>query len=921
MLPHHGGMGHGGSTAAGCALCPVCEPGFKHEVGDSLAFMPPSPVPRVYFWRQHEEQRLISESTSTLDKSLTQHTTTTCTAESAEYDARSSLSTRSAPTTPTASMSELPSEKNVSRLYGGHRGLNGAAHSEGQMVTWNSYSAAAGTFILLGCFAVLATSFVSEKPPLFEPHNASVPEYEDGNHHGPVKGDSSDPILAGSRNLIKRDSSGRPLPRLFPYTEGSDSTLPPQKPRHPDQWDDPMCWTQPCLAEGTALTSSLDPSVNPCDDFYAHVCNRWSHERPLPRGHAVASVDLELLDVFTLDAFNVLGRESANMQFNKLRLLLQACVASPEHFFPKLAHEALQSVALAGWPYDHDVDADAVSLSTTLGRMVTAFDLDPLFGLTLTADPASESGMKVTFAFAGPQPVLNEGIEDGREYSFVRQAFDHLVEAIKEKSLHDPIETDVQLAAVFVETSPMAANALKLKNCTRKLVGDLPELGDWLFWDKLFAELVQGGINETEVLLPDPALFTKLNRTQLLSARGSKSRMANYLGFRVLLLVSPFGTGADDTNVPASLEYAIHRNYPTSLHDYQACLRFVNRYEPVVATRRLHGHWKERLARSEELVQMVAFLRAELSTCLKTSSLIFTSSTAGIARALLDFLSGLSWQVLNPEIMEHTWTFDRLSSAYERLNASDARSVIGFLQSVVQTRRDATSDFSVVHWKGGFLSTTASLAFPYKVLEVPLPVFSLRRALDVSVLHLQLARIGPRVYHTLYKALYFTSTDLALDNMTWNPLRYFETAADCLWEQYSTVGRKVANSSSHSSLPSANTGHTLDNLFDALALSSSFDAYWFYVTARHKLYRFKGSENLDMTRAFFVEYARNFCESRKLGLLAGGSQLRTSQASSPAWYKVNGPLMNTKEFAKAFSCPPGSLMNPTSKCPLIRKHR
>ncbi|KAL1441333.1 hypothetical protein MTO96_008606, partial [Rhipicephalus appendiculatus] len=45
--------------------------------------------------------------------------------------------------------------------------------------------------------------------------------------------------------------------------------------------------------------------------------------------------------------------------------------------------------------------------------------------------------------------------------------------------------------------------------------------------------------------------------------------MANYLGFRVLLLLSPFATGADDTNVPASLEYATHRSYPTSLHDYQ----------------------------------------------------------------------------------------------------------------------------------------------------------------------------------------------------------------------------------------------------------------------------------------------------------------------------------------------------------------
>ncbi|KAL1441339.1 hypothetical protein MTO96_008612 [Rhipicephalus appendiculatus] len=102
-------------------------------------------------------------------------------------------------------------------------------------------------------------------------------------------------------------------------------------------------------------------------------------------------------------------------------MLKQECVAPPEQLFPSLAHEALQAVALEAWPFDNDVDADSVSLSTTIGRMVTAFDLDPLFGLTLTADPASASGVKVAYAFAGPHPLLNEGIADGREYTFVRQ--------------------------------------------------------------------------------------------------------------------------------------------------------------------------------------------------------------------------------------------------------------------------------------------------------------------------------------------------------------------------------------------------------------------------------------------------------------------------------------------------------------------
>lgn len=47
---------------------------------------------------------------------------------------------------------------------------------------------------------------------------------------------------------------------------------------HPEE----LCTTPGCLAAGKELTSSLNSSVDPCENFYAFACGGWVESHPIP---------------------------------------------------------------------------------------------------------------------------------------------------------------------------------------------------------------------------------------------------------------------------------------------------------------------------------------------------------------------------------------------------------------------------------------------------------------------------------------------------------------------------------------------------------------------------------------------------------------------------------------------------------------
>eukprot|EP00005_Dracoamoeba_jomungandri_P004977 CAMPEP_0174257170 /NCGR_PEP_ID=MMETSP0439-20130205/6331_1 /TAXON_ID=0 /ORGANISM="Stereomyxa ramosa, Strain Chinc5" /LENGTH=657 /DNA_ID=CAMNT_0015340135 /DNA_START=66 /DNA_END=2039 /DNA_ORIENTATION=- len=124
-------------------------------------------------------------------------------------------------------------------------------------------------------------------------------------------------------------------------------------------------------------------------------------------------------------------------------------------------------------------------------------------------------------------------------------------------------------------------------------------------------------------------------------------------------------------------------------------------------------------------------------------------------------------------------------------------------------------------------------------------------------------------------------------------LEHYENSTKCMVKQYS----------SFEVLPGVyvNGNQTLgENIADNGGVLNAYNAYTSHV----------GVDNADYP-LHFVAYAQGWCA--KATEQYAKLQVQTD-VHSPAKFRVIGPLMNFDAFAKTFSCPLGSTMNPTTKC-------
>jgi endothelin-converting enzyme/putative endopeptidase len=132
----------------------------------------------------------------------------------------------------------------------------------------------------------------------------------------------------------------------------------------------------------------------------------------------------------------------------------------------------------------------------------------------------------------------------------------------------------------------------------------------------------------------------------------------------------------------------------------------------------------------------------------------------------------------------------------------------------------------------------------------------------------------------------------------------FDERAACFAQQYSTLFQV---NGTH-----VDGNQTLgENIADNGGIKEAYIAFKAWESAH-------GAEpqvvpDLTNDQLFFLSYAQGWCT---LMTPAAAQQQLLNDVHAPAFARVNGPLMNYDEFARAFQCPLGSPMNPTQRCVL-----
>ncbi|XP_023555292.1 membrane metallo-endopeptidase-like 1 isoform X2 [Octodon degus] len=717
-------------------------------------------------------------------------------------------------------------------------------------------------------------------------------------------------------------SRGKQLP-LFTSRQRSspeERTAVKREPRallEPAEVDE-FCTSPGCVVAAARILQNMDPSTEPCNDFYQYACGGWLRRHVIPETSSRYSIFDVLRDELEVILKGVLENSTAKSRpaVEKAKLLYRSCMN--QSVIEKRDSQPLLDIlaVVGGWPVAMDQWNETVGptwkLEQQLAMMNTQFNRRVLIDLFVWNDDLNSSRHIIYI----DQPTLGM---PSREYYIKKGNNKKVRDAYLEfmMSVATMLRRDNKLpknSRLVQEDMAQATVPPEERHDVTTLYHrmDLQQLQDSFglkgFNWTLFIQTVLSSV--TIKLLPDeevvvygiPYLQNLEDIIDLYSAR----TMQNYLIWRLVLdRISSLSQRFKDARV--NYRKAL---YGTTVEEvrWRECISYVNsNMESAVGSLYVKQAFP---GDSKDMVQeLIHKVRAVFVETLDELGWMDEESKQKAQEKAMSIREQIGYPTY---ILEEDNR--RLDQEYSSLNFSEDLYFENALQnlkaSAHRSLRKLRERVDQNLWIIGAAVVNAfyspnrnQIVFPAGILQPPF--FSKEQPQSLNFGGIGMV-IGHEITHGFDdNGRNFDKNGNMLDWWSNFSAQNFREQSECMIHQYGNYSWELAENQS------VNGFSTLgENIADNGGVRQAYKAYLKWMAEGGKDQLLPGLE-LTYKQLFFVNYAQVWCGSYRPEFAV---QSIKTDVHSPLKYRVLGSLQNLPAFADAFHCAQGTPMHPKQRC-------
>ncbi|ELR61334.1 Membrane metallo-endopeptidase-like 1 [Bos mutus] len=743
--------------------------------------------------------------------------------------------------------------------------------------------------------------------------------------------------------LLYADSRGKRLPlfssRLCFSKEEKNTVKRAPREIKPSKDNVETCTTPGCVMAAARILQNMDPSMEPCNDFYQYACGGWLRRHVIPETNSRYSVfdilrdELEIILKAVLENSTTKDRPAVQ----KAKMLYRSCMNESE--IEKRDSQPLLNIleVVGGWPVAMDKWNKSVGpqweLEQQLAVMNAQFNRRVLIDLFIWNDDQNSSRHIIYI----DQPTLGM---PSREYYFkegnnqkVREAYLQFMVSVAmmlradlnlpensglvQEDMAQVLELETQLANVRPRPSSIHERrrqpCLELRSGKREVACTVCQRATKGFNWTLFIQSVLSSVkidllpNEEVVVYGIPYLQNLEGIIDVYSPR----TMQNYLIWRLVLdRISSLSQRFKEAR--ASYRKAL---YGTTVEEvrWRECVSYVNsNMESAVGSL----YVKEAFSGdSKDVVkELIDKVRAVFVDTLDELSWMDESSKKKAQEKAMNIREQIGYpDYILEEGNKH------LDEEYSNLNFSEhlyfenglQNLKAGAQRSLKKLREKVDQNLWIIGAAvvNAFYSPNRNqIVFPAGILQPPFFSKEQPQALNFGGIGMV---IGHEITHGFDdNGRNFDKNGNMLDWWSNFSAQHFREQSECMVYQYGNYSWDLADDQN------VNGFSTLgENIADNGGVRQAYKAYLKWVAEGGKDQQLPGLE-LTYQQLFFINYAQVWCGSYRPEFAI---QSIKTDVHSPLKYRqvtlaVLGSLQNLGAFADAFHCANGSPMHPTVRC-------